>query len=211
MMYPTSHERLNVQSRSLQAARLTSTVLSPPLVSAILGFVLALDALPTWPGLAWGAAYGFLVSLVPVLYVLHLLRQGRVADMHMSDQRQRRVPYLIGVLGAGAAYLALSAYGGPPLLVSLAVATGLLLAALGLINFFWLISSHMAGISMAATFVGCVYGAVAGVALTPLVGLVFYARWILQRHTVLQLFAGLAVGGASVWVLGLAGVLPPVW
>jgi hypothetical protein len=177
----------------------------------MLAFVLALDELPSWVGLAWGAIYGFFVSLVPVMYVVHLLRKGLVADLHMSDQRQRRVPYLIGVLGAGAAYLAISTYSGPPVLVSLSAATALLLGVLGLINFFWLISSHMAGISMAATFVGFVYGLGAGAALTPLIALVFYARWVLQRHSVPQLFAGLAVGGAAVWFVALVGILVPTW
>lgn len=193
--------------RSIRAARFVSDILSPPMVYALLGFVVALASLPSWLGLAWGALYGFFVSLIPILVVIYMLKSGRIQDMHMSDTRQRRLPYLVGIVGALVAYGLISWLAGPPLLVSLAAGTVIGLTAMGVINNFWLISNHMGSITMAALFIAFGFGFAAGLATAPLVVLVFLARWTLRRHTLTQLFAGMAVGVLTVWILVFIGLL----
>jgi hypothetical protein len=188
-------------------ARIYSNLFSPPLVSAVLGFVIAWAELSFWPGLMWGAMFGILISLVPVLVVVYLLKTGRVGDLHMRQQRERHLPYLISFAGAGLALFVTFVVDGSPLLRGLAVCNVIGLGALGLINVYWLISNHSATMMMATTFVGIAFGALAGLTLTPLVALTVWARLSLRRHTPAQLVAGLLVGAAPVLILANLGYL----
>jgi hypothetical protein len=83
----------------VKAARVLSNILSPPVMFACLGLALALAELPFWEGLAWGAAYGFCVSLAPILFVVYQLRSGKISDLHMTSRRERRGPYIAAVIG----------------------------------------------------------------------------------------------------------------
>ena len=188
-------------------ARIISNLVSPPMVFAVLGFVLAWSELPFWQGLIWGAIYGFFISLVPIMIVIYMLKTGRVQDLHMSDTRQRRIPYLVSVLGALVTYGLVKWLGGPEVLGVLALTNALGLGILGLVNQYWLISNHMASITSAVLFMGVVFGIVVGLVLSPLIGLVFYARCILRRHTFWQLIAGFVVGAGTVWVVIRIGLL----
>ena len=205
-MQQTSHE-LNRKDAKARLARIISDLVSPPMVFAVLGFVLAWASLPFWLGTFWGAVYGFFVSLVPLLVVIYMYKTGQVKDLHISDTRQRRIPYLVGVGGAAVTYLLVSRLGGPPILGTLALSNVLGLGILGIVNNFWLISNHMASITSAVLLVWYVFGATVGLALSPLIVLVFYARLVLQRHTVGQLFAGAFVGFGIIWALAAAGLL----
>jgi len=192
---------------AIKFARLVSDFISPPVVYAVMGFLLAWYALPTLEGVVWGAFYGFFISLVPVLYVLYLYRVGRVRDMHMSDIRQRRIPYLISIVGAVIVFGSILTFDGPELLGSLAVSNFIGLTILWIINFYWLISSHMASISLAGLFIMFVFGIQTVVLVLPLVMLVFWARLVLRRHTPLQLTAGMVVGIFTILFIILIGLL----
>lgn len=197
----------NPSSTLVRVARLYSDIISPPVVSAALGFSVAWVDLPFWPGFAWAAVYGIMVSLVPICVVLFLLRRGLIGDLHMSNRRERYIPYLVGFVCALLALIVVSAFDSSRLLRSLAVCNTVGLAALGSINTRWLISNHTASLMMAVTFVGFVFGAAVSVALIPLVGLTFLTRWWLKRHNVAQLVAGLLVGAAPVLILANFGYI----
>ena len=198
---------LEVAPATARLARVYSNLCSPPLVSAVLGFVIAWAELPFWPGFVWGATFGSLISLVPVLVVVYLLKTGRVSDLHMRHQHERHLPYLISFAGAVLALLVTLAVDGSPLLRGLALCNVVGLGALGIINVYWLISNHSATIMMAAAFVGTAFGTLAGLTLTPLVALTIWARLSLRRHTPAQLIAGLLVGAAPVLILANLGYL----
>ena len=188
-------------------ARIVSDFISPPLVFAIVGFLFAWYELPFWRGLFWGAFYGFFVSLIPVLLVLFLYRKGLVQDMHMSDIQQRRIPYMVSILGALIVILCIALFKGPKLLSSLALSNFVGLIILFVINNYWLISSHMASTCMAAFMLGIYFGIKVILITIPLVLIVFWARYILGRHTYLQLLAGMAVGIFSVLLVITTGRL----
>jgi hypothetical protein len=183
------------------AARRVSDILSPPLVFAVFGAILAITSQPNLSGLLWAVYYGFLISLLPLFSVIYLVRTGQAKDIHISDQRQRRIPYLFSIFGAVLVYITVRLFPGPPLLGSLAAGNIIGLSALALINQVWLISNHTASITMVTVFTGLVFGGMAALVLVPLVVVVFLARWFLRRHTLSQLVAGVLVGGASAWVL----------
>jgi membrane-associated phospholipid phosphatase len=99
------------------------------------------------------------------------------------------------------ALVIVNVFGGSQLLRSLIICNIAGLATLGFINIYWLISNHTASMMLATLFVGFTFSVTASIALIPLVGLVFWARFLLGRHTVAQLIAGLFVGAAPVLIL----------
>ena len=193
---------------AVRLARIYSNVISPPIVTAVLGFVIALaDTASLWPGLAWGAVYGILLCGIPMIFVAYLLKTGRVSDLHLRNKGERHIPYLLTLVGALVGLFLVVLFDGPPLLFSLLICNMIGLAALGSINVYWLISNHAASVILFVTFAGFVFGPSVTLALLPLVILTLAARLILKRHTIAQLLAGLIVGAAPVLVLAGMGLI----
>ena len=178
----------------VKAARIFSNVISPPVIFAALGLSLSWYELPFWDGLFWAAVYGFWVSLMPILFVVHRLRTGQISDLHMNTTRERRMPYLMSVAGSLIALLILALFRGPQLLICLSLFSAIELGILGLINDFWKISIHATSIAAAAVIVGLIFGPLAALLLLPLVIVVCWVRLYLHRHTSAQVVAGLALG-----------------
>ncbi|MFM8321173.1 MAG: hypothetical protein ACKOC5_09690 [Chloroflexota bacterium] len=197
------------------AARLFSNLLSPPAVSAALGFAVAWKQHGFWPGALRGLVFGALVSLAPLILVVYLYKTGRISDLHMSRSlSQRHLPYLAAFLSALAAFLVFAAWEGLrrpglPALTGLAACSTVCLGLLGVINRAWLISNHTASIMLAALYTVFLYGAPAAWLILPLVALVIWSRWLLDKHTPLQMAAGLLVGAAPVIILAGLGWLTP--
>jgi hypothetical protein len=158
-------------------------------------------------GLVWGFVYGIPISGIPMLVVAHLLKTGRVSDLHLRNKGERNLPYIIAIFGALCATLVVLLFDGPSLLFSLLLCNLFGLAALGVINVYWLISNHAASIALAAGFLGIALGPAVGLALLPLVLATLWARLILNRHTVAQLVAGLVVGVSPVLLFASLGLI----
>jgi len=189
----------------VRLARLFSNVVSPPVMFAVLGLLLALRELPFWPALAWAAVYGFFVSLAPILFVLYMLHSGRILELHMSNTAERHLPYLVAVLSSLAVLGIVFLFKGPSLLRCLALFNVVTLVILGVINARWLVSFHATAATAMATTVGIVFGPATGTVLLPLVALVAAVRLYLRRHTVAQIVGGVVIGFLSVWVLTYVG------
>lgn len=194
----------------VKAARIYSNVVSPPVMFAVVGLAFGLAAWPNWAGFLWAAEYGILVSLAPILVVLFLLKTGRIAELHMSNTRERHIPYVSAIVFAGIAYGLITRFNGPELLRCLALFNVIELTALAVINSFWLISLHATGAVATTVLLGLVFGWPVGLAVgIPLVGSVCWVRLFLKRHTVAQIVAGLALGTAVVLVLVPFGCFVP--
>jgi membrane-associated phospholipid phosphatase len=185
----------------VRVARIFSTVVSPPVMFAVLGLAVAWKQLPFWEGLLWAAVYGFWVSLMPILVVAYMLRIGRISDLHMSNTKERRIPYLASVLGALVALAIIQLFDGPDLLRCLAIFSTLELAILAVITNYWLISIHAAGIASVTIISGLVFGWWTLIVLLPLVFIVCGVRLYLRRHNLQQVLAGLTLGVVTVWLL----------
>ena len=70
-----AHDRIG----KVRLARLFSNIVSPPVMFALVGLTFSLHVLPGGKGWGYAAAYGFFVSLSPILVVLYLLKTGRIA------------------------------------------------------------------------------------------------------------------------------------
>lgn len=205
MSTPLDHHKAD-RTGIVQAARLFSNIVSPPVMFALLGLAFALKSRPFWPGLLWAAVYGFFVSLLPILLVLYLLRTGRIAELHMSNTRERHLPYVTAVLAAAAAWGLVTLFDGPELLRCLTIFNIIELVALGLINTVSLISLHSTGIMATMLLVGLVFGWTAAVIIVlPFVVLVCWVRLFLKRHTIWQVVAGLGLGVFTVYLMTVMG------
>ena len=202
MSQPLDHHAAD-RTGWVQVARLFSNIVSPPVMFAAVGLALAWYELPFWPGFGWAAVYGLLVSLAPILVVFYLLRTGRIAELHMTNRRERYIPYLSSVAAATLAYVLLVWFDGPALLRCLALFNMIGLTILALITVFWLISIHATAMAAMNVIVGLVFGAPAGIALLPLLVLVCWARLYLKRHNWQQVVAGLVLGSVTVGLLRL--------
>ena len=149
----------------------------------------------------WTAVYGLTVSLAPIIFVLFLLKTGRIKELHMSNTKERHWPYTIAVLCALLAWGIISYYDGPELLRCLALFNAVELAALGIINIYWLISMHSTGIMATFVIVGLVFGWGYSLIVLPFVLSVCWVRLYLKRHTLAQVLAGLVLGIASVLII----------
>lgn len=183
----------------IKMARIYSNVVSPPVMFAVVGLAFGLYALPGWPGFWWAAVYGLLTSLAPILVVVYLLKTGRIAELHMSNTRERNIPYLSAILFATVAYSLIAGFDGPELLRCLALFNVIELIMLTVINHFWLISLHATGAMASAILVGLVFGWPISLLLAgPMVISVCWVRLFLKRHTPAQIVAGLALGAVVV-------------
>ncbi|MGD2049948.1 MAG: hypothetical protein PVH03_10640 [Chloroflexota bacterium] len=189
----------------VRVARSFSNVVSPPIIIAALGLALSLEELPTWRGFLWAVVFGFWVSLIPSLFVLYMLRTGRISDLHMNTRRERRWPYVTGVLGSAIALALIMIFGGPENLRCLAIFSLIELSILGFITNFWMISIHATSITAAMAIVGFIFGLLPALILLPLVFAVYWVRLYLRRHNLAQVVAGIVLGLFTVFVLTLGG------
>ncbi|MBK8986157.1 MAG: hypothetical protein IPM39_08755 [Chloroflexi bacterium] len=204
MSTPRDHHEAD-RTGWVQTARLFSNIVSPPVMFAILGLAFALYERPSLEGFLWAAVYGFFVALLPILIVLFLLRTGRIAELHMSNTKERHLPYVTAVLSTLLLYYLIITFDGPELLRCLTLFNGIELVLLGLINIFWLVSIHATGVMATMLLVGLVFGWAAGLLILPLVVLVCWVRLYLKRHTPAQVLSGLALGAGVVYAMTMMG------
>lgn len=188
----------------VKSIRLFTHIVSPPVIYAVLGFVIAWSQVPLLEGLLWGTVHGLLVSLAPIVYVVWLLKQGRIGDINMTKE-ERRGPYLVAVICATVASLIIYFGGGPTYLFHLSLLNILALSAMALINLVWQISNHATAIVAAMWVLGAVFDRWVAAGMLPLVVTVCFARIYLRRHTPYQVLGGLALGSFSVLALFLTG------
>lgn len=155
--------------------------------------------------------------VVPSLLVLLLKKLGMVNDVGLNNQKERFLPYVICIVCLIGTALFLGFKGAPQWLVMFYMGG----AAAGIvevvINRWWKISVHAAGIAGVVALLGhlLIYDytmpglqgwLIAAIAIAGLLG---SARVWLGRHTVWQVLAGYAVGFAGVWLMMLTA-LPSV-
>ncbi len=179
---------------TIRFARTFSNIVSPPVIFAVLGLALSLAEEGLWPGFLWAAVFGFFVSLAPILFILFMMRIGRITDLHMNTRQERYLPYLVSVTTSAFVLLLIYLFDGPALLSCLTILNLIVLIILAAVNAFWLISIHTASVSAAAVIFWLVFGPWAAAVFLPFVIAVCWARLYLRRHTPGQVVAGLLLG-----------------
>lgn len=181
---------------SVWLARRISDVLSPPVLSGTVAVFLTKLATPSWmAALTWSSLYILLADLLPLAYLVRLVRQGKVGDLHVAIRSQRLRPLMVMLVCMTLALAAALLIGAPrPLtvFVGIALVQGALLTA---VTVFWQISFHAAAASAMICAFAVVYGTATALLLIPILFIVAWARLHLKRHTFRQILAGAAVSG----------------
>ena len=145
-------------------------------------------------GLLWGGLCIFLTSGLSLLYLLYLIRSGRVADAGRIQQGERTGPLrVVAALHAGA-WVLVSALDGPVELRAVLLSYALATVAFALLTPLVKISLHAAGIAGAAVCLTWILGPWASPTFLILPA-VWWARLTLARHTPVELLLGTLVGG----------------
>lgn len=147
--------------------------------------------------------------VVPMLLVVLLKKLGLVDDLGLNGQKERLIPYIISIAALVITAIFMNAKGAPHWLVWFFAGGAVGGVVNMIVNFWWKISAHAAGIAGVVALLvriardGNPHPAVFGwlIAAIILAGLLGSARVWLGRHTVWQVLAGLAVGFTSVILL----------
>lgn len=185
LVHPTYPPILDIVARTL------SDLASPPafLVSS-LTITLVVMGYGQW---LTALGYGFLTAIAPVLFLLLLLKKGKISDIHLNKRSERVQPLCFTLACSGIATSALFLTQAHELLLTFAATNFLQLVIFTAITIRWKISAHStaatAFIINAIALLGPI--AIPLILLLPLVG---WARIHLRRHTPMQVIAGTLLG-----------------
>jgi hypothetical protein len=186
-------------------AKIVSDVFSPPVIWAVMILSIALYyAESRTQGLIWGFTYVILVCILPIVYIYWMVRRGKIGDIHMKYRHERWRPFLVSIICAFIAWIALRAMNAPAVISLVAGVTLVQLAVMMVITFWWQISIHAMSVMVAVIATGMVFGTGPALVVSPLLPLVGAARLRLHRHTLAQVIAGALVGAAIpaiLWML----------
>ncbi|KXK21806.1 MAG: phosphoesterase PA-phosphatase-like protein [Chloroflexi bacterium OLB15] len=194
----------NVKKSDATWARVTSDILSPPVIWGVLAFPVAFRAAESvQQALVWALTYTALVCVMPAIYIGLNVWRGHISDIHIPIREQRIRPFVVSLIGTGIAWLVLSWMGAPALLPMFALFSLVQIGVMLLITIWWQISMHTMCITGAVVVTGALYGWLPMLLLTPLIPMVGAARLKLRRHTVAEVVAGFVVGGSITLVMTL--------
>lgn len=194
----------NLKKSDATWARVTSDILSPPVIWGVLAFPVAFRAAESvQQALVWALTYTALVCVMPAIYIGLNVWRGHISDIHIPIREQRIRPFVVSLIGTGIAWLVLSWMGAPALLPMFALFSLVQIGVMLLITIWWQISMHTMCITGAVVVTGALYGWLPMLLLTPLIPMVGVARLKLRRHTVAEVVAGFVVGGSITLVMTL--------
>ena len=185
-------------------ARVTSDILSPPMIWGVLAFPVAFRAAESLQQtLIWALTYTALVCVMPAIYIGLNVWRGHISDIHIPIREQRIRPFVVSLIGTGIAWLVLTWMGAPALLPMFALFSLVQMGVMLVITIWWQISMHTMCITGAVIVTGALYGWLPMLLLTPLIPMVGAARLKLRRHTAAEVIAGVIVGGGVTLMMTL--------
>jgi len=183
-------------------AAVISLVASPPVLA--IG-AMAIQARQSFESGVWNWVwfYAVLAVIVPLAYLVQLVRRGRVSDIDIESREERFSPLGVTVFCTGVAWLVLYFRGAP---TPMTVLAGVLFAQTAIIfvtTFFWKISVHCASAGLAGILASSLTGSAVPAVVT--VTLMSWSRWRLDQHTPAQAVAGTLLGVLSSVVVAALG------
>ena len=188
-------------------ARFLTTALSPLLMPTygvfLVLWVSVLCLLPYGRRVAVLLVCMGITCIVPLIFLSVLRHFNLVKDLNVEVREQRLYPYLFTALCSGVAayYLYFNCH-APQWFAMFMVGACLTMLVMALINVWWKISAHMAGIGGVIALIYQIH--VQGLSAFDLLWLLCFAiivagllgtsRLVLRRHDIWQLLAGVAVG-----------------
>jgi membrane-associated phospholipid phosphatase len=172
-------------------AYIISQVFSPAIITSVLVFYAAYLS-PEDSALRWAIVYLVLSLLVPVIFLLNLMRIGKVSDLDVQIRRERVLPMRFTLACALLATALLLVARAPAGIVVVGVAMWIMMAINYVVTLWWKISLHTAFAAAGTTSLL----ALTGLALPLLLGvpIMAWSRVRLGRHTLAQTIAGGLLG-----------------
>ena len=197
--------RLKTEFADRSWESLLSNLLSPPILWAALAVPVSIrDAASGQNPLLWAAVYGLFVCLLPALYIGINVLRGSISDLHLRERRQRHRPYLVTILSASFAWVILSWLDATDVMRALALFSLANVVVMAAITVFWQISMHAMSVSSALMALALLFSVPLALLCSPLLPLVYAARYRLGRHSHRQLLGGAILGGLLPLVLYLS-------
>ncbi len=174
----------------VRLARVASDVIGPlPVVVALCAAGVTNGA--SWPsGVGWGLLAMFFVGILPYSVTWKVRHP---ADDEKPSQRSRVAYMGTAVVTAAVGLAVLRLSGAPADVVRLTTAILVALVVTAVCNSRWRWSNHMAAATSGAALLVVRLGAIGLLAIVA-IPLVAWARLVLQRHDVGELFGGLVLG-----------------
>lgn len=195
------HTILNILSKTL-------SIVCYPLFIPSYGMALYMWAMlhrtPTLPNIyVWLNIIGtfVLTALIPIVLIIILWRQGRVSSLHITNPKERTIPYLYSTACFGFwCYFVSNTTHLPKVWLFIALGATVALLTVTIINRWWKISAHLTsigGLLGGLISMGLYYNIVPTslvIALLVLSLLLMYARLYLDAHTPMQVVCGYLLG-----------------
>ena len=147
--------------------------------------------------------------VLPLLNAVFLLKTKQIHSLEMKTKQERRIPYLAtAIFYFSAAYLLMKVE-VPALVKAMMMGASLFVAIVLLINLFWKISAHMAGIGGLCGMMIAISARLhitihyLLIALFLVAGLLAFARLLLNAHRPAEVYVGFLLGLALQLVLFL--------
>lgn len=190
--------RHQVQNTDYLWAQIVSNVLSPPVVWAIWVYPIALAVTPS-PDTAYFHAtlFTILVCLMPMVYVVLMVKLGKIGDLHMRESRERYIPYAVSIVAGCITMAILYPLGAHPVLLILTLISIVQLSLMLIGTFFNHISAHAMAITSVTSATALIFGLSRAYMVVPVIMLVVLARLVLKRHTPVQLMIGTLIGALT--------------
>ena len=191
------------------AAKITTDILNPFLLSCIVLVLLALESTATAAEAVKWALICLALSVFPVFaVVIYLVRRKKLDGIFIKTRRQRSGIYILAIGCAIIGCIVLALLEAPDLLLATFVSGLSAVLLYMVINLYWKISLHTAFITASVTVLIIVYGGAAAGAVV-LVPLVAWARVALGLHTRAQVAVGallsLAIVTLVFYLFGIIG------
>ncbi len=180
-------------------AWLISNALCPPVVG-LLTLLLIGGVVSSSAGWSWVAIYVATSLILPTLYILMLVRLGKVSDFHLPIQSERILPLCFTALVTTITALAAWRLNAPELIQLIGYVTVVQTILILLITLRWKISLHCLAAAELAT-IGLYILGLPALALCAAVPVIGWSRVHLQRHTVAQTIGGTLLGFIIIWAV----------
>ncbi len=192
---PTHKFDGTISPKTERIAKIVSLVGQPPFLS-IIPFVAICIAMSDdlVQGIICSAVAVLASVVVPVVIILYFSRRyGNSDRMDVENKDDRMIPLLSGVLGYTIGVVLLYLLGAPWLATVLMICYAGVTAVIMIITRYWKISIHSCGVigpSIGLSVAFWPFGLVYFLLLPPIA----WSRYVLKKHTPLQLVIGAVVG-----------------
>ncbi|HET7819318.1 MAG TPA: hypothetical protein VFL70_08420 [Bacteroidia bacterium] len=146
-------------------------------------------------------AFTFVATfLLPLINAVFLLKMKQITSLSMPTKEERRIPYLITTFFYSIQLYYVLKMEVPAVIKAIMLSATLVVAAILIINLFWKISAHMAGIgALSGMMLALSYRL--QINLLPIIillflisGIVAFSRLHLNAHDEAQVYAGFGLG-----------------